>query len=56
MRLAAIAIILCIGNITRLQPNSNVRVVEALTFIALGMAIGVLIANFVQYRSLKNNS
>ena len=54
IRLAAVALILCIGNITRIQ-SADFRMVEALSYIALGMSLGVLMVNFFLYRKIKNN-
>ena len=56
IRLAAIAMILCIGNVTRILQPGSIRAVEAVSFIALGMSIGVLLVNLFLYRRLKSNS
>ena len=56
MRLAAIAMILCIGNVTGILQPGSIRAVEAVSFIALGMSIGVLLVNLFLYRRLKSNS
>ncbi len=56
MRISAIAIIITIANVMRLQMNDHIRMVTALSLITLGAAIGVFLVSFSLYRKLKNNS
>ena len=54
MRIAAIALILSIGNFTMLH-DENIRAVTAITLVTIGMAAGVLLVNFFMYRKIKSS-
>ena len=56
MRITAIVIIITIGNVVRISASDNIRTVTALSFITMGVAIGIFLVNFFQYLKLKRNS
>ena len=48
MRITAIVIIITIGNVVRISASDNIRTVTALSFITMGVAIGIFLVNFFQ--------
>jgi hypothetical protein len=44
-RMAVIAVVLCVSNCLRYLNNPSMRTVEMLSFVALGMSIGALVAS-----------
>ena len=55
LRMAAIVVVLTSGNLIRITEHSTIRAVEALSFLALGIAIGVLLVNFFLYFKFKKS-
>ena len=53
--MAAIVVVLTSGNLIRITEHSTIRAVEALSFLALGIAIGVLLVNFFLYFKFKKS-
>ena len=55
LRMAAIVVVLTSGNLIRITEHTTIRAVEALSFLALGIAIGVLLVNFFLYFKFKKS-
>jgi tellurite resistance protein TehA-like permease len=49
-----LALLLAIANYSRLTGTENIKAIHIVTLIAIGMAIGILIKNIIDYLREKN--
>ena len=56
LRMSVIVVILVSANLIRITEHSTIRAVEAVSFLALGTAIGVLLVNFFLYLKFKKSA